>query len=124
VYDERTGVLVRQEPDPHTGQIVRDAARDVLGGASMWSVAMRLQDAGEPTPMRTWSEHPRGWDTYTIRQLLHNPTIAGKRVYRGQVIGDAAWEPLIGWEDFQKLQRVFADLVARSGAGVGCRRRR
>jgi DNA invertase Pin-like site-specific DNA recombinase len=120
VYDERTGVLVRQEPDPHTGQIVRDAARDVLAGASMWSVAMRLQDAGEPTPMRTWSEHPRGWDTYTIRQLLHNPTIAGKRVYRGQVIGDAAWEPLIGWEDFQKLQRVFADpgRKVRGGGGM------
>jgi hypothetical protein len=44
--------------------------------------------------MRPWSEHPRGWDTYTIRQLLQNPTIAGKRVYRGEVIGDADWEPL------------------------------
>src|ERR1035438_342050 len=68
--------------------------------------------------MRTWSEHPRGWDTYTIRQLLHNPTIAGKRVYRGQVIGDAAWEPLIGWEDFQKLQRVFADPGRKVSSGA------
>jgi site-specific DNA recombinase len=119
VYDERTGVLVRQEPDSHTGQIVRDAARDVLAGASMWSVAMGLQDAGEPTPMRPWSEHPRGWDTYTIRQILQNPTIAGKRVYRGQVIGDADWEPLIGWEDFEKLQRLFADPGRRVRGGGG-----
>ncbi len=119
VYDERTGVLVRQEPDPHTGQIVRDAARDVLAGASLWSVAMRLQDAGEPTPMRPWSESPRGWDTYTIRQVLQNPTIAGKRVYRGKVVGDAAWEPLISWEDFQKLQRLFADPARRVKGGGG-----
>jgi DNA invertase Pin-like site-specific DNA recombinase len=121
VYDERTGVLVRQEPDSHTGQIVRDAARDVLAGASMWSVAMRLQDAGEPTPMRAWSEHPRGWATYTIRQILQNPTIAGKRVYRGEVIGDADWEPLIGWEDFEKLQRLFADPGRRVRGGDFCR---
>lgn len=119
VYDERTGVLIRQEPDPHTGQIVRDAARDVLAGASLYSVAMRLQDAGEPTPMKPWSEAPRGWDTYTIRQVLQNPAIAGKRVYRGEVIGDAQWEPLISWEDFQKLQRLFADPGRRVKGGGG-----
>lgn len=119
VYDEHTGVLLRQEPDPHTGQIVRDAARDVLAGKSMWSIAMRLQEAGERTPMRSWVESPRGWDTYTVRQVLQNPTIAGKRVYRGQVIGDALWEPLISWEDFQRLQRLFADPGRRTKGGGG-----
>lgn len=60
VYDESTGVLLRQEPDPHTGRIVREMARDVLDGKSMWSIAMRLQEAGEPTPMRTRTDAPRG----------------------------------------------------------------
>jgi hypothetical protein len=119
VYDEHTGVLLRQEPDPHTGQIVRDAAREVLAGKSMWSIAMRLQEAGEPTPMRPWVESPRGWDTYTVRQILQNPTIAGKRVYRGEVIGDALWEPLVSWEDFQRLQRLFADPARRVKGGGG-----
>lgn len=119
VYDEHTGVLLRQEPDPHTGQIVRDAARDVLAGKTMWSIAMRLQEAGEPTPMKTWVEAPRGWDTYTVRQVLQNPTIAGKRVYRGEVIGDAQWEPLISWEDFQRLQHLFADPAPRVKGGGG-----
>lgn len=119
VYDERTGTLVRQEPDPHTGQIVKDAAREVLAGASLWSVAMALQDAGEPTPMKPWSQSPRGWDTYTVRQVLQNPTIAGKRVYRGEVIGDAAWEPLVSWEDFERLQRLFADPARRTKGGGG-----
>lgn len=119
VYDERTGTLIRQEPDPHTGQIVKDAAAAAQTGASLWSIAMRLQDAGEPTPMKPWSESPRGWDTYTIRHMLQNPTIAGKRVYRGKVIGDAQWEPLISWEDFQRLQRLFADRRGGSRAGEG-----
>jgi hypothetical protein len=117
VYDERSGTLIRQEPDPHTAQIVRDAARDVLAGASLWSVAVRLQDAGELTPMKPWSEGPRGWDTHTVRQVLQNPAIAGKRVYRGEVFGEADWEPLICWEDFQHLQRLFADPGRRVKGG-------
>lgn len=119
VYDEHTGVLLRQEPDPHKGQIVREAAREVLAGRSLHSVAMDLQDAGEPTPMKPWVENPRGGDTKTLRQVLRNPTIAGKRVYRGEIIGDAQWEPLISWEDFQRLQRMFADPGRRAKGGGG-----
>lgn len=119
VYDERTGVLLRQEPDPRKSQIVRDAAREVLAGRSLHSVAMGLQDAGEPTPMKAWVECPRGWDTKTLLQVLRNPTIAGKRVYRGEVIGEAQWEPLISWEDFQRLQRMFADPGRRTKGGGG-----
>lgn len=118
VYDERTGALIRQEPDPHTGQIVRDAAQAVLGGQSMWKIGQRLQDAGELTPMKPWAENPRGWETHTLRQILKNPTIAGKRVHRGEIIGDAQWEGLVSWEDFQRLQRLLKDPSRRvKGAG-------
>lgn len=79
----------------------------------MWSIAMRLQEAGEPTPKRTRTDAPRGWKTKTIQQVLRNPTIAGKRVYRGEVIGDAQWEALVSWEDFQKIQRIFSDPARR-----------
>ncbi|MGN6035879.1 recombinase family protein [Brevibacterium casei] len=119
VYDERTGVLLRQEPDPHKGQIVRDAAREVLAGRSLHSIAMQLQEAGEPTPMAAWVESPRGWEAKTLHQVLRNPTIAGKRVYRGEIIGDAQWEPLVSWEDFQRLQRMFTDPGRRTKGGGG-----
>lgn len=119
IYDQLTGVLLRQEPDPHKGQIVRDAARDILAGKSLHSVAMRLQDAGEPTPMKSWTEAPRGWEANTVRQVLANPTITGKRVYQGEIIGDAQWEPLIDWETFQRLQRLFADPGRRVKGGGG-----
>lgn len=119
VYDQHTGVLIRQEPDPHTGQIVRDAARDVLAGKTTWSIARELQIAGEPTPKRPWVESPRGWDTYAVRHFLMNPTTAGKRVYRGEIIGDAQWEPLISWEDFQKIQRLLSDPGRRVKGGGG-----
>ncbi|MFV0533295.1 MAG: recombinase family protein [Cumulibacter sp.] len=119
VYDEHTGVLLRQEPDPHKSQIVRKATREILAGRKLHSVAMELQDAGEPTPMKPWVESPRGWDTKTLHQVLRNPTIAGKRVYRGEIIGEAQWEPLISWEDFQRMQRMFADPGRRTKGGGG-----
>lgn len=119
VYDEHTGVLLRQEPDPHKATIVREAVQGVLEGRSLHSIAMKLQDAGEPTPMKTWTEAPQGWQAKTVRQVLQNPTIAGKRVYRGEVIGDALWEPLVSWEDFQRVQRLLADPVRRAKGGGG-----
>lgn len=119
VYDEHTGVLLRQEPDPRKATIVREAVQGVLEGRSLHSIAMKLQDAGEPTPMKTWTEAPQGWQAKTVRQVLQNPTIAGKRVYRGEVIGDALWEPLVSWEDFQRVQRLLADPGRRAKGGGG-----
>jgi len=114
VYDDRTGILIGQEPDPHTGEMVRMMAREVLNGASPYQVAIRLQDMGEPTP-----QGPRegnlsvGWAALTVKQILRNPTMAGKRVYRGEIIGDAGWEPLISAEDFARLQRILYDPARR-----------
>lgn len=33
------------------------------------------------------------------------------------MIGEAQWEPLISWEDFQRLQCLFADLDRRTKGG-------
>ncbi|QBE49694.1 recombinase family protein [Leucobacter triazinivorans] len=42
-----------------------------------------LQDLGEPLPQKPRDEDTsRGWSAITIKQILRNPTIAGKRVYR------------------------------------------
>nr|BFF08264.1 hypothetical protein GCM10023233_32330 [Brevibacterium otitidis] len=69
--------------------------------------------------MKSWTEAPRGWEANTVRQVLENPTIAGKRVYQGEIIGEAQWEPLIDWETFQRLQRLFADPGRRVKGGGG-----
>ncbi|MBN9375877.1 MAG: recombinase family protein [Cellulomonas sp.] len=110
IYDEHTGALIRQEPDPHTGELVRWMVREVLAGVPVLTVANTLQDQGEPTPQGPRKDSvPRGWLTMTVKQVLRNPTIAGQRVYRGQVVGEAAWEPLISIEDFTRLQRILFD---------------
>ena len=53
VYDEHTGELLRQEPDPVTGPLVQEMARRVLAGETMHAVAMSMQDRGMPASPRT-----------------------------------------------------------------------
>ncbi|MGN7860051.1 recombinase family protein [Microbacterium sp. 22303] len=114
VYDEHTGVLLRQEPDPHRGELVTMMAREVLAGTSPFKVANMLQDLGEPLPQGPREGHlDRGWGSLTVKQILSNPAIAGKRVYRGKVIGDAGWEPLVSEEDFTRLQKILYDPARR-----------
>jgi DNA invertase Pin-like site-specific DNA recombinase len=120
VYDTGTGVLLGQEPDPHTGDLVKWMAQQALDGTSVVKIANRMQDLGEPTP-----QGPRdgstssGWSPATVKQILSNPTITGKRVFRGQVIGDADWEPLISPEDFVRIQRLLFDPSRRVHMGDG-----
>lgn len=114
VYDPRTGVLLGQEPDRHKAELVRMMAREVLNGSSAFQIANMLQDAGEPTPQGPRKDNlSPGWQAQTIKQILRNPTIIGKRVYRGEVIGDASWEPLISAEDFERIQRIIFDPARR-----------
>jgi len=120
VYDESTGVLIGQEPDPRTGELVRMMARDVLDGTPITTIANRMQDLGEETPQGARKGNvSAGWTPSTVKLILKNPTIAGKRVFRGQVIGDAAWQELISAEDFVRLQRLLFDPSRRVHVGDG-----
>lgn len=80
VYDESTGVLIGQEPDPRTGELVRMMARDVLDGTPVTTIANRMQDLGEETPQGARKGNvSAGWTPSTVKLILKNPTIAGKR---------------------------------------------
>jgi len=89
-YDPQTGELVRQIPDDETAEIVREAASRVLGGETPYSVAQDFDRRGIPTPRKGMR-----WDLTQVKRLCINPGYAGKRVHRGQVIGDAAWPPIL-----------------------------
>ncbi|WP_277209166.1 recombinase family protein [Isoptericola croceus] len=80
VYDERTGILLRQEPDPHQAAVVRFMVDAVLiEGRSSHSVAMELNERGEPTPKPPRSSRSVGWSSKTVQQVLRGPAIAGLR---------------------------------------------
>lgn len=124
-YDSETGVLVRQTPFVSDSsnrllpeaQVLADAADAVLAGVPLRQICRDLNRAGIPTsrkPRReTLQNDPSGvvtaWDPATLRQLLRNPTIAGRRVHQGEDIGPAAWEPIIEYGKWLKLHDLLTD---------------
>lgn len=45
----------------------------------------------------------------TVRTILTNPRYAGRRVYKGEVVGKGDWEPLVPGELFDSVNRALAD---------------
>lgn len=81
--------------DDDEAEVARWAADRILAGWSLSSVTRDLAERGAPTA--------RGgkWETQTVRSLLRSPTITGLRVFRGQVVGEGNWEPILDratWE--------------------------
>lgn len=125
VYDAKTGVLLNQFPneelDPNRlsaeAQVVADAVHAVLEGVTLRQICRDLNAHGVPTPRKprkqTLADNPRGivtvWEPSTLRQLLLNPTIAGRRVHRGEDIGPAAWDPIVDYGTWLRLRNYLKD---------------
>lgn len=114
VYDEHTGVLLRQEIDPEKASIIVDAAGDILRGVSVNAIVTRLNKASVPTPKKATSEMSRGWMSATLRQVLRSPTVAGLRVYRGEIIGAASWPAILPQDRWEQVNQVLADRARRT----------
>lgn len=104
--------------DPQRGPVVREAARRVLAGEPLRRLALEFNDRGLPVAA-TDREEREGllWTAPRIRQMLQRPGYAGLRTHQGEIIGEAAWEPLIERAQWDELQRLLADPRRRSGRG-------
>ena len=114
VYDEQTRALVRQEIDPEKAAIIVAAVDEILDGGAINQIVTRLNRQGVPTPMKATSEHSRGWTTATIRQIIKSPTIAGLRMYQGEVIGQADWPAIIPIKKWEKVNHLLDDRARRT----------
>jgi len=101
VYDERSGALVRQEPDPETAENVRELFRRVRAGDSLRSIE------------RDWSargivnKSGRSFGSAHLRSLLDVRAYVGDRQHNGDVHpGD--WEPLVSRETWQAVRAILA----------------
>ncbi|CCE76120.1 recombinase family protein [Clavibacter nebraskensis] len=58
--------------------------------------------------LRTLSRD-HGLTPSTVRTILTNPRYAGRRVYKGEIVGTGDWEPLVPGELFDSVNRGLAD---------------
>jgi site-specific DNA recombinase len=87
------------------------ATHDVLAGESLHEIA------------RNWNRRElrtttgKTWNATTVRQVLARPRNAGLRVYRGEIVGKAAWKPVVPEETWRALVTLLGDPARRSGPG-------
>lgn len=90
-------------------QMLRQVAANLVAGASWTGEVRRLNAEGWTTTTGA------AWTVGTLRRTLTNPYVAGLRTYKGQIMGDASWPPIIDRDTFDTL-------CARIGQPQGPRR--
>lgn len=82
---------------PDEADIIRTLAARYIAGESLRSLCTWLDDEGVQTVKG------KEWRSTSLRYMLASPRIAGLRQHRGEVIGEAIWEPIISIEDRNRI---------------------
>lgn len=109
--------------EPAEASALRQACRMVLDGYSLKAVAAHLEQLGLP------ARRGGRWVQANVGRTLRNPRLAGRQVYHGRVMLDAAgrpvpglWEPVLDDDTFDRLQLVLAAREQGGGTRPGHRR--
>ena len=105
-YGQRPGELVVDEVE---AAVVREIGRRVLAGERTASIVRDLNRRGVPTSKGCQ------WRVPTVVGMLRSPTIAGRRVHRGEDVCKGAWEPILTTAESEALRAVLADPKRQRG---------
>lgn len=108
-----TGRLLERVTHPERAAVLQEAARRVLAGESAWTVARDFNARGLEAPGRSGKWVPR-----VLASMLKNPSYAGLRVHKGQIVGPGQWEPLLSEEDSRTLKAILTDPSRLAHRGV------
>ncbi|WP_347756829.1 recombinase family protein [Agrococcus sp. ProA11] len=86
---------------------VREIAARLLDGESLRSIATDLNRRGVEPPRRTAGAGL--WNGTTLRQMILRESLAGLRRYRGQVIGEGNWQPIISRDEHDRIVALLND---------------
>lgn len=101
------------EPDGYTlrapeAREVAVIANALIGGLSLRAVARDLNDR------RILTTNGRNWSSTGVRELMLSPRIAGLSAYRGEVVAQAKWPPLITEEMWRAVVQILSDPARRT----------
>jgi DNA invertase Pin-like site-specific DNA recombinase len=93
------GVTVIEEE----AAVIRMMAARISEGVGLRRLQKELLEAGVP------AAHGGQWGMSAIRGILTNPRLAGLRVHRGEIIGEAVWPAILDRGTFDALQAILRD---------------
>lgn len=82
---------------------IRESVARILAGESLNSVTKWLAEK------EILTVEGKVWRTPSLRQMLMTPRLYGMRVHQGQILGEAAWKPIISPEDGERLRALMTD---------------
>lgn len=97
-------------------EVVRDAYSLLLAGASLITIAERMNEAGLPSTRGT------SWQRTAVRSLLMNSRNAGIRSYHGEEITLGTWPPIVGEETYRAALAILSDPTRKSNMNGTARR--
>lgn len=89
-------------------EVVRDAARRVLAGESLRSIARALNEADKTTTTG------KPWTGSALRKVLVRPATAGLRGSAGEVVGPGQWAPLLDEDQWRGVVALLTDPARRT----------
>lgn len=107
VYGYRSGLdddlRKARVPVPEEAAVVNEMAERLLRGESMRSIALDLETREVPTL--------RGgrWSTQHIRSVVTNPTVAGLRAHRGEIVGPARWPAILERDTWERCRALLSE---------------
>ncbi|MFE5218417.1 MULTISPECIES: recombinase family protein [unclassified Streptomyces] len=118
---EGDGVTVREDEARH----VRAATDAVIAGDSLRSICRTLAEQGARTVPRRYKQpdgsrgepESREWTASELRKMLLRPRNAGLMEHRGEIVGKAAWDPLVPEETWRACKAVLERAERRTTTG-------
>ena len=95
---------------------IREAARRVLAGESLRSVAADFNERGISTAAGG------GWSIQTMRRMLVSARISGRREHHGEVVAKAEWPAIITAKQSDRLRAMLAGSAGAAPSGRSPRR--
>jgi site-specific DNA recombinase len=106
---EKDGVTIR----PDEAAELAKAVEQIVTGVSVRAVVRDLNERKVPTVMG------KTWTSQQIREVICSPRIAGLSSYKGEIVGPAAWSPIIPRQTWEAVRHILLDPARRSNAGRG-----
>ena len=109
---ELDGTVVKQE-----AALIEQAATDVLTGTPIREIARRWRESGISTPRS--DKGAEGWTHHGVKSILLNPRNAGLNTYKGEIIGQGDWIPILSETTHVQLVARLTDPARNSRGSVG-----